>query len=184
VNVLAIGASFRTVTREVTSSPWPADLSRRRLFLLGAPSWMSATYLRDALELEGRGRPERSYTLNLSAYPADLLRPEARTLVLKLRCGEMLSTPEETLLRATPLTAGESVEAESFRVTVLEADALGPRAVRFEFSGELGDQLFARWTGERYEAVELPPIGGVLELPGVAQGLGPMKRPPPRCEPE
>ncbi len=180
--ILLLNGSFRQLSREIADSPWPADLERRDVVLLDAPTWVSATYLSSYLGFAGRPVPRTAYLLNLSPYPAAVTRTGPSTLELRFHCGEMLTTEFERVERGSPMAAGTTVDAGLFRATVLESGAVGPTAVRFDFTQRL-DQgpLFVRWAGSHYQPVVMPPPGASLELPALAQGVGSLRAPAPVC---
>lgn len=180
--MVVLNGAFRRVSEDIVTSPWPADVGDRDVVLLNTPTWVSATYLRPYLSFAGRPYPRRSYLLNLSPYPAAVTRTGPATFELRLHCGEMLTTEFERVERGSPLPAGSRVDAGLFRATVLEAGAVGPKAVRFDFTQSLDHRpLFVLWADSHYQPVTMPPPGGVLELPALAQGIGSMHAPAPDC---
>ena len=180
--IALLNGAFRRVSDDIVSSPWPADVRDRDVVLLNAPTWVSATYLRPYLDFAGKPFPKTSYLLNLSPYPAAITRTGPSTFDLRFHCGEMLTTEFERVQRGSPLPAGSSVDAGLFRANVLEAGSVGPKAVRFEFGQSLDHgPLFVQWSYSRYLPVTIPPIGSILELPALAQGIGDMHAPAPDC---
>jgi hypothetical protein len=180
--ILLLNGAFRQLAREIVDSPWPADLDRRDVVLLNAPTWVSATYLRQYLSFAGRPIPRTTYLLNLSPYPARVTRTGPSTLELQFHCGEMLTTEFEKVERGSPMAVGTTVDAGLFRATVLEAGAIGPKAVRFDFTQDLdAGTLFVRWADPHYQPVALQPPGAALELPALAQGVGSLRAPAPAC---
>jgi hypothetical protein len=181
-SVLLLNGAFRQLSREISDSPWPADLDKRDVVLLNAPTWISATYLRPYLAFAGLPIPRTAYVLNLSPYPAAVTRTGLSTLELRFQCGEMLTTEFEKVVRGSPMTAGTIADAVLFRATVLEAGPIGPMAVRFDFTQNLDEgPLFIRWAGSHYQPVAMPPPGAALELPALAQGIGSLRAPAPTC---
>ena len=181
-SMFLLGGAFKQISQDILDSPWPADLAKREVVLLDAPTWVSATYLPSYLAISGRPYPRRTYLLNLSPYPAALSRTGPATLELRLHCGEMLTTEFEKVERGSPIPAGTVVDAGLFHATVLAAGRVGPTAVRFDFSRNIdAGPLFVRWVNSRYEPVALPPPGAVLELPALAQGVGRLLAPAPTC---
>ncbi len=181
-SIPALSAAFHQISDEIVNSPWPADLEKRDLVLLDAPTWVSATYLPSYLAHAGRPCPRTTYLLNLTPYPAAVARAGPSTLELRFHCGEMLTTEFEKVERGSPIEPGTVVDAGLFRATVLESGAVGPKAVRFDFTRNVDDgPLFVRWADSHYEPVALPPPGGVLELPALAQGVGRLQAPAPVC---
>ncbi len=182
-SMFLLGGAFRQISQDILNSPWPADLARRDVVLLDAPTWVSATYLSSYLAISERPYPRRTYLLNLSPYPATLSRTGPATLELRLQCGEMMSTEFERVQRGSTIPAGTVVDAGLFKATVLAAGSVGPTAVRFDFSQNIdAGPMFARWTDSRYEPVAMPPPGAVLELPALAQGVGRLLAPAPTCK--
>ena len=180
--VVTLVSTFGQVREGVLSTPWPEDVSKRDVVLLNAPHWISASFIGPTLYLAGRPVPPAAHVLNLSPFPIEVSRPAARTLLFRLECGALLTTPFEQLVRSEPLAAGASFEVGLFRATVLEADSRGATAVRFDFIRPLEENLlFLQWAGERYEAVTFPPVGGSLRLGPLALGMGGLKAPPPAC---
>jgi hypothetical protein len=180
--VLLLNGAFRRVSEDIVNSPWPADVSDRDVVLLNTPTWVSATYLRPYLAFAGRPFPRTTYLLNLSPYPATVTRTGPTTIELRFHCGEMLITEFERVQRGSPLAAGSRVDAGLFRATVLEAGPVGPKAVQFDFTQSLDHgPLFVQWADSHYQPVTMPPPGGVLELPALAQGVGNMHAPAPNC---
>lgn len=181
LNVALLSAAFRQTRAELLDIAWPDGIERRDVYLLNAPHWASATYLQPLLVLEGRAAPAAVHTLNLAPFPAVVLRPDAHSLRLNFRCGEMLTTTFEQLARNSPVPKGATVDAGAFTATVLEAGVRGPRAVQFQFPAPPDAAVFLRWNGATFEPVRLPEVGGALELPPVSVGLGSMRAPAPTC---
>jgi len=183
VSVAAIAGGFREMRDAALRTQWPADVARREVYLLDSVHWASATFVRPYLALEGRPAPRSVHVLNLSPYPAVLSRPSERALELRLQCGAMLEGDFERTTRAEPLREGDEVDVGPFRATVLEASGAGPTRVRFDFAPSDAPASFYRWDGDKY--VDLPPVpvGGSLELPAVAMGIGGIGAPAPRCPP-
>lgn len=150
--------------------------------LLNTPHWSSATYLIPCLGHAGRPYPQSAHLLNLSPYPARLVRTGPATLELRLRCGELLTTEFERLERKTPIPAGTAVDAGVFRATVLEAGIVGPKAVRFDFSEDLDRApMLVQWDTSHYKPLVIPPVGAAVELPALSQGIGRLRSPAPSC---
>lgn len=182
LSVLVISSMFRQNRQEVLDSPWPEDVAGREVVLLNAPHWASASYIGPILSLAGRPAPRAVHALNLSPFPAEVSRTTSSSLVFRLECGEMLTTTFEQVTRDEPIPAGASFDAGLFRATVLETGAIGPKAVRFDFSRSLeeGIQLM-RWGDGRYEPVPLPRVGDSLRLGPLSIGLGKLRSPAPTC---
>jgi hypothetical protein len=182
VSILLLNGASRQLSREIVDSPWPADLDKRDVVLLDAPTWISATYLRPYLGFAGRPMPRTAYLLNLSPYPAAVTRTGPSTMELRLHCGGMLTTEFEKVERGSPMAAGTIVDAGLFHATVLETGPAGPMAVRFNFTQNLDDgPLFVRWADSHYQPVAMPATGVALELPALAQGVGRLRAPAPTC---
>ncbi len=182
-SVFVLGGAFQQLAKEIVDSPWPPGLEKRDVVLLNAPTWVSATYLSPYLAFAGRPFPRTAYLLNLSPYPAAVTPTGPATLELRFHCGQMLTTEFEKVERGSPVPAGTTVDAGLFRATVLEAGPIGPRAVRFEFTQHLDEgPLFVRWADTHYEPVAMPRSGAVLELPGLAQGVGRLRVSAPTCK--
>ncbi len=180
--ILLLNGAFRQISREIVDSPWPADLDKRDVVLLNAPTWVSATYLRPYLGFAGRPIPRTAYLINLSPYPAEVTRTGPSTLLLRFRCGQMLTTEFERVERGSPMGRGTIADAGLFRATVLETGPIGPTAVRFDFAQDLDTgPLFVIWTDSHYQPVAPPPPGAALELPALAQGVGNLRAPAPAC---
>ncbi len=180
--ILLLNGAFRQISREIVDSPWPADLEKRDVVLLNAPTWVSATFLRPYLHSAGRPMPRTAYLLNLSPYPAEVTRTGPSTLLLRFRCGQMLTTEFERVERGSPLAAGTIVDAGLFRATVLETGPIGPTAVRFDFTQNPDTgPVFVTWAGSHYQPVVPPTPGAALELPALTQGVGSLRAPAPVC---
>jgi hypothetical protein len=181
--ILLLGNAFHEFRREILDSPWPPDVSDHDVVLLNAPHVLSATYLRHYFVLYRQPSPRAAFVVNLSPWPATVTRTGPTTLELRFTCGEMFTTEFERLLRSTPLPPGASVEVGAFRVTVLATGGAGPKAVRFDFAANLDDgPRLVRWSVARYQPLATPPVGGVIELPAVAQGIGSLRAPAPTCD--
>jgi hypothetical protein len=180
--IVWLGGAFRQVRHEIVDSPWPPDVKTREVVLLNAPHVLSAIYLPSYLVLDGRPAPRATFILSLSPYPASVTRTGLSALELRFRCGSMLATDLEQLVRNSPIPAGTIVETRLFRVTVLEAGASGPTAVRFDARRNLDEgALLMRWSGSRYQPVATPRVGSAIQLPAVAQGIGNLRAPAPEC---
>jgi hypothetical protein len=182
VTVGFISNAFQATRQEILDSPWPRDLADRDLLLVDAPHWASAFFLSAYLGMEARPYPHSAHVLNLSPFPATLTRVSPVALELRLKCGEMLTTEFERLMRGSRLRKGYEADAGLFRAVVLEMGVQGPTAVRFDFLKGLGPRSsLARWSGERYEIFDVPPLGWSVDLPAISQGFGRLRTAAPVC---
>jgi hypothetical protein len=98
-----------------------------------------------------------------------LRRVDARTLAITIEPG-MLHGGFETVFRGDdrPLAVGDEVELEAARIKVIAAQGGHPTAIEVAFKApsieDPGLQIVA-WIDGRLQAVRLPEVGGVLEIP-------------------
>ena len=114
----------------------------------------------------GRPYPRRMRSLAGPHRPIELYRVDERTVVLKPVDG-FLANPLERWLDV-PFSLGHSVDLTGMRAEVLELTADGrPAAARFTFDVPLEDPSlrWVQWDRLKVEPVELPPVGGSIEIP-------------------
>jgi hypothetical protein len=117
----------------------------------------------------GMPAPRAWWTLSLSREPHVLTRTGPTSLELSLTRGHFLTDEFETLFRGAshPLPQGSRVALPGMRVTVLDADEVGPTRVGFEFDTPLEDPslVFLRWKDGALHPSPPPPVGARVSLP-------------------
>jgi hypothetical protein len=123
-------------------------------------------------------RPAARSWLPLSLAPYDhvLHRTGDAAFELSLPEGRFLTTELEQLFRgpAFPMSVGEQVTAKGCRVTIVEAEGIWPKRIRFEFDMSLDDPDLVLLTQREgsLRRLQPPPVGGTVRLVWVQQVMG------------
>lgn len=154
--------AFRTIDLD------DGQVSSQRVFCLFAADPYTGFYpvvVRRYLNYE---KPLGWQTLSMAPFDHDVTRTGEKSFELRIINGELLSTPFERLMRSHthPLTAGEVVVCDGFRVTILEAGNWGPRRMALEFDKPLDDSgyAFLAWQKGRLARFEWPAPGQTTRL--------------------
>lgn len=145
----------------------PADPEARIVFLSGADFTTNAglVWIR---RLDGHPTPRSCWRLSPYALAHGVERVADAAIEVTVLQGASLPFAN-SLYRsdATPLAAGDVVELDGMRVTVLEAHRGEPMKMRFEFDQSLDDaqMVFLHATPRGLRRIALPPVGGKLRLP-------------------
>jgi hypothetical protein len=183
----SIGAFGRAAQAAVHTLPLPADASAGDLsvVVLSSADPMTLLYpplMRDA---EGLERPHRWWVLSGTPGPHELVREDARTLVLVAQRGPMLRTQVEQVFRRAPpgFAVGDRVALDGMTVEVVSADDGGfPSSIRVRFDRDLDDPSlrFVVASPRGYLRYPLGPVGvrvllpaAVLPAPGDAAAARP-----------
>ncbi|MEM9457738.1 MAG: hypothetical protein AAGF11_26400 [Myxococcota bacterium] len=153
----------------VRSLPDDPALTTQELVIVNSPP----TFVSSTLWLWRWGSehalPRRLRVLGSTFGPVVVQRPDAHTLVLQ-PVGGYLSDPFTTIARGRgrPLAVGNAVALDGWRVGIAGVAQGRPTVVRIAFDEPLDDPLFrwVTWRGGRFEPFVLPPIGGVVAIPG------------------
>jgi hypothetical protein len=117
---------------------------------------------------QGRPLPKSWLPLSLATHDHVLHRTGDATLELSLTQGRFLSTEMEQLFRspAFAMRAGEQVQVEGCRITVLEVDGRYPTRLRFEFDMSLDDPDLVLLTlrDKTLQRLRPPPVGDRVTL--------------------
>ena len=163
--------------RYAVAGPWAEevllashlDVVSRRVVLVVAPDFATTAYAPSVRAYRERPLPRSWWTLSAAPYDHRLTRTGVDRFELEVLGGRMLTTIYERVFRGPdpPLRAGTQVALEGATVTVLEADAVGPRRVAFHFTVPLEDPslLILEWRDGRLLPMPLPAIGASRELP-------------------
>jgi hypothetical protein len=114
--------------------------------------------------IEPDARPPEKWRILAQTGHVLVLRPDARTLVLVAQQDRTLTSVGPTNLfrpQSDPLHAGDEIDFHGIHITVLDANAEGPKRAKYVFDRDLED-LNGEWIAEGvngFSAVELPKIG-------------------------
>jgi len=143
------------------------ELAGRRAIVLAAPDPIFALYVPSRLGVEGGDLPVGYHALSFAEVDHRLVRTAAREFEL-----EQLERPRPGFEQAfrsdrAPLSAGERVDLGFMQASVLDVDGPWRKRVRFAFRDDLENRklCFLMWKEGALREVELPPIGGSLDLP-------------------
>ena len=132
----------------------PARLAEQRVVVLRAPDFIVGLGILPFRALYRLPLPRSWRTLAFSSTPLNYTRTAERTLELALAAGT---------INAPGLNAGDVIDLDGMRVSVLAHDGAGPTRVAFDFDRPLEDPslVFLTWNGDRFDRVVFPPTGPV-----------------------
>jgi hypothetical protein len=155
---------FQTLETELDYTRLP----EQRVVVLPIPLPGFAMYLPMIQGTRGMPRPRAWWALSMSPEPHVLTRTGPNSLELSLTQGRFLTHELERVFRSPtyPLPQGARVELEGMTVTVLEADAEGPKRLGFDFDVPLEDPslVLLAWKDGLLRRTTPPPVGERVAL--------------------
>jgi hypothetical protein len=157
---LAGDVTFRSCADAAPKGP---EVPQQTFVYLNAND-LCAGYTAFIRAVEGDPVPRRVFMLSSALYDVELVGIDERTVDLHVPDG-LNSSPADTLLRATPMPVGETVELPDVTIEVLSHNEAGyPDNVRARFKVPLRDSSLV-WIRSR------PPLGEVFVPPAPGETL-------------
>jgi len=142
--------------------------TEREIVVLSAPDGLLPSGMLLKRQLSGQPAVPMRVLCTSPKTPLTVRRVAASVLELSSEGGTMRD-PFVGAVRNTPFVTGDRVELRGLTVEVLAAEAGYPTSVRFTFAESIddGSRSFLAWEGHRFVPVELPPVGGSIELSAI-----------------
>lgn len=160
----------RKVAAADASLPTDAGVEVQTFVILDPPVPIYASYVPVRRAVRGEPAPKHLYWLVTRTSGATIERLDERTLRVTVDRGFLDSIFEQHYRDPTfEMPVGHRIELSEMTVEVVQQTAdRRPSVCDFTFRKPLNEYRFFRWTADRYQATEAPPVGQAIRLPPIA----------------
>jgi hypothetical protein len=165
-----LGRLGRQTTAAALRTELERDVPNLRVILLTSGDGVAAGFVLPILRASGVPVPRGWWILSNAQDTHRLTRTGPSTLELETVRGRFLESLGERIMRSpqrTPFTAGDVVELDCGRITVLAVVDGYPKRIRFELDEpfESPDVRLLEWRDGALRRARLPDVGETVELP-------------------